>query len=271
MGDYSLLFGLEVIHPYFSDPARLRLRFEPDEASAAWLTKAGCVTRVWSHRIEVHHETKRDLPRRLADMGQADDLRFAVHALDPRFAQYTHDQTQMHEPPLTFWGGDASRRDADWRMHPGTDHAHFWTAPTPRPDLVAVIPVAGEPAAEPRRYSLALRSRATIWKYLLLGPWDDVEPYIEDPDRAFAFAAAPDEALADGRIAKVLCSQKPIPLSERFAQKFELRAREPGDGPGRSLIKRLPVPHPASLAGRRSDSTLVSEIYVQPTLKPLAP
>jgi len=260
MSGYDTLFTLDVLHPYFSDAARLRLRFQPDAATRAWLERTGCIVRTSSNQLRVHYETARDGPRReVADGDGPVDLRFAVRAVDPRFGQYTDGLPPMSEPPLTLWGGDAAKDGDGWRMKPSAKRVLVWPEGR-RPDFVVALPVDTKAIDARRAYNVPLQSRATLWKYLLLGDWNGSLPQVVDPDKAMRFEPGPDEVLADGRTAKVIRAADPIPLAERFDQRFELHA---GGKPGRVIVKRLPVPGAANLSRDPAGASFISEIFVQ--------
>ena len=268
---YELLFSVEVLHPYFRTPSRLRLRFEPDAATRAWMTRANCVVRVVDHVLQVWFEAERNGPyRTLAGTNAEFDLCFGVYAQDPQFTRYTDGLPTTEQPPLCFFGGEAVADGETWRVPPAQTLCWPWRSAL-RPDFVLAIPMTAalapradvaDKAFKPgRAYSVALKSRESLWKYFLLGDWDGAS--IVDPDRAVVFEAAPDATLPDGRTVKAFRATSLIPLAERFDARFELHADA---APGGSPVKRvLPVPSAANLArdyDKNGRDLLVSEIFV---------
>jgi hypothetical protein len=266
MSSYARLFSVEVLHPYFSAPSRLKLRFVPDAATQAWLARTGCIVRSFDNVLHVHFETARNVPARtVAADGGSVDLRFAVHAQDRQFGRFTDGLPTMDAPPLTFWSGKAERAKDALRLSPSADKAEPWVDGA-RPDLVVAITLGDKdaPTAETPGplYQVALKSRESVWKYILLGDWTQIR--VVDPQSAVAFEDAADATLPDGRVVHAVRSKSAIPLAERFEHRFELHAIAVASG--EAPVKRvLPTPAAANLArDRTSDGRefLVSEIFV---------
>ena len=274
---YERLFSVEVLHPYFSTPSRLRLRFEPDAATRAWMARASCVMRTVEHVLQVYFEVERDGPYRTLEGSNAEfDLCFAVYAQDPQFTRYTDDLPTAGEPPLCFYGGEAVADGATWRLGPSRTLGWKWRA-GPRPDFLLVLPMTAALApraaapeagdAPGRAYSVTLKNRESHWKYFLLGDWK--EPSIVDvgnaaPGKAIEFEAIPGTTLPDGRKVNAFRATTPIALEERLTPRFKLHATavEPGIAP---IARLLPVPAAANLARDRDKDghdLLVSEIFV---------
>jgi len=263
---YARLFSLEVLHPYFSAPSRLKLRFVPDAATEVWLTRTDCVVRSFDHLLHVYFEAERNSPARTvaADGGQV-DLTFGVYALDRQFGRFTDDLPTMDAAPLTFVSDGAAKDGEALRLASAKPKdARPWTE-GPRPDFVVTItltdnvPTGDAPGP---LYRVGLRSRESFWKYILLGDWTQIR--VVDPQSAVTFEDAADATLPDGRVVHAVRSKSPIPLAERFEHRFELHAvaAASGEAPVRRV---LPTPAPANLArDRTSDGRelLVSEIFV---------
>ncbi|MGC1302619.1 MAG: hypothetical protein WA840_09615 [Caulobacteraceae bacterium] len=273
---YALQFGIDVRHSYFSDPAHLRLRLAADRPTAALLERLGFMLRLRSDGLRVYG------PANGLDAAPAAEaapiLRFVAYAEDPAFACYTNGLTAFDAPPLVF-GRTAPTRDKDgyWPMSPSTspDSPPAISAfGRRRPDFVVEVPAFPGPPVAERLYLVSLASRATIWKYLLVGDWADDRPLIVDKasDAPISFADAFDgdsppatEILADGRPAIAIRSQSPIPLSAAAARQFQLWSRTVAGEPDHVVIPRLPAPDPRSLSrpAAPSGGALVSEIFLQ--------
>jgi hypothetical protein len=266
VGAYVRLFSLEVLHPYFSAPSRLKLRFAPDAATEAWLARTGCVVRSFDHLLHVYFEGEKNAPSRAVAADGAVDLRFAVYAQDRQFGRFTDGLPTMEAPPLTFWSGAAKKDKDALVLSPGADRAEPWID-GPRPDLVVAITLSGKqvPTGDTPGplYRAALKSRESFWKYILLGDWTQVR--VVDPQAAVSFEDAADATLPDGRVVHAIRSKSAIPLAERFEHRFELHAiaAASGEAPVRRV---LPTPAAANLARDRTPDgreLLVSEIFVQ--------
>lgn len=261
---YARLFSAEVLHPYFTAPSRLKLRFVPDAATHAWLARTGCIVRAVDNTLHVHFEAERNAPSRTIATDGGVDLCFGVYARDRQFGRFTDGLPTIDRPPLTFSTHKAAKDGEALRLAPAPD-GHPWTD-GPRPDLVMRVSLAaGEAptaAAPGPLYRLALKSRESVWKYVLLGDWSQVR--IVDPQAAVAFEDAADAVLPDGRVVHAVRSTSAIPLAERFEHRFELHAvaAASGEAPVRRV---LPTPAPANLARDRTPDgrdLLVSEIFV---------
>lgn len=266
MSAFARLFSVEVLHPYFSAPSRLKLRFAPDAATAAWLARTGCVVKGADNALHVYFEGDRNVPARtVAADGGAVDLRFGVYAQDGQFARFTDGLPTIDAPPLTFWSGQSSRDGEALRLSASPDRASHWSE-GPRPDLVVAVTLGGNQVptgdAPGPLYRVALKSRESFWKYILLGDWTQIR--VVDPQSAIAFEAAADATLPDGRVVHAVRSKSAIPLAERFEHRFELHAvaTASGEAPVRRV---LPTPAAANLARDRTPDgreLLVSEIFV---------
>lgn len=264
MSYFAPLIRLDVVHDYFADPARLVLDFQPDARTAEWLEAAGCVMRADENRLYVFYDAE---ARGGVTGREPTELRFDVTADDPLFVEFTADWPGGGPGAPWIRGEDAKvGKDGVWRLVPeaGSQQA---VAP-PGVHFRLSFPVGG-PAAAGRRYRLDLASRATAWKYILLDDWGAVTPVVVDPARLVSFSAAAPEPIADGRPALAITSTEAIPLSDRPAQRFQLRA----DGADTPLIDILPAAAPGRLGldGPAAKSRMVSEIYVAHLMNRNAP
>lgn len=303
MPRYEALLSVEVVHAYFHDPRRLRLRFRPDRDTDAWLARAGCVVRPGPNALQIFHDAETSAGVFAAPDVSPAELRFAAIADDPQFADFTADLPARMAPPPCFLGDATARADGAFPMAPaplawsrsGLGPASLddtpppldadgkptrppleaeppplgrWTGGGPRPHLVLRLPLPTAPKDAGRAYRLELASRSTTWKYILTGDWTDLEPQIVDTAAAFEFKAPAQEPLADGRTGLAIRSLTPIPLRERPDQRFQLRA----GAAGAVLMDYLPGARPgvATLDPPASPpAPLVSEIYVARLLEPL--
>jgi hypothetical protein len=263
---YARLFTIEVLHPYFSAPSRLKLRFVPDAATQAWLTRTDCVVRSFDHLLHVYFEAARNGPARTvaADGGRV-DLIFGVYALDRQFGRFTDDLPTMDAAPLTFLSEGSVKDGEALRLATAKDKDAVAWSEGPRPDFIIAVTLADNVATDEAPgplYRVTLKSRESFWKYILLGDWTQIR--VVDPQSAVVFEDAADATLPDGRVVHAVRSKKAIPLAERFEHRFELHAVSAASG--EAPFKRvLPTPAPANLArDRTSDGRelLVSEIFV---------
>jgi hypothetical protein len=281
VGGYQVLFSLEVVHGYFSDPARCRLRFEPDEATGAWLKRSGCVLRRRANGLTVYFTRPDGARGRGLQVGEAVTLAFNASPLDPAFGLYSDGLAPCEvlepgsAPTLVFDSARASLADPN---------LNIWSVTAPatigdgglnvRPDFQAVIRPVLDPAEKPRTYQINFASRTMIWKYLLIGKWADLRPLVidtaalnpvqfEDPFADGLDSLPRQEPLADGRMAIGVKSTTPIALADRPKGSIRLVTRSESGSRG-PVLSSLPCAAPANFAYERpgDPSTLVAEIYV---------
>jgi hypothetical protein len=258
LGPYHPLLWLAVEHAYRTDTERCRLRFQPTAACQRLLAASTCV---------LHNRP--DGLALFVDAGAAPlaaDAAFDVEmsSADPLFNNYT---AGLDAPPgciLHFDSADAllDAQRGTWRLQAAKHSQRESLLPRLRITLRPLAPV-GDGAA-PTRLLLALPSRATYWKYLLLGDWSGEAPEIVDAAQQVGFESAVPEPLADGSIALAIRSSEPLPLQARPDRRFQLRSRRSARTSSRVLIKRLPSASPRGF-GRihiAGVPALVSEIYV---------
>ncbi len=159
------------------------------------------------------------------------------------------DQRPIDDPLIA---GELSARD---RLLPP---ALLVTLRLPPPPAAADTP---DPAA-PRRYRLRLPTRATVWKYCLLGDWEHDGLRVVDLGREVDFGPAENETLAGGRPALAIRSRAGIGLQQRSTRRFQLRGVDGSSD--RVLVRRLPVAGAGQLARETIGGvpTWVSEIFV---------
>jgi hypothetical protein len=117
-------------------------------------------------------------------------------------------------------------------------------------------------APPPVVFRLQLAARATVWKYCLHGDWPEPALQVVDLAQEAEFDAPAPDRLDNGRPMLAIRSHAPIALSQRSAQRFQLRSRQrSGD---KVLVARLPVAAAQFLAREQigGASRLVSEIHL---------
>lgn len=263
------LFDITVVHGYFADPARCRLRFVADAATAAWAARVEGAFRGVANGLTVFCAAER-APGGARGPAMATTLRFGVYPENPLFGNFT-----------APWPAATGRATPVYELAPAV--ATYDTAVLSQAaaaDTGAWAPPAFEVHVEvppvpqaPPRYRIEIQPRALIWRYLLDdAAWREADPCIvvPTPGGAAAPVAGPFEPgartiLANGRDAIVLESREPLPLVDR-GQRFELWSQREGRL-GRRLLASLPLPSPADLA-RRGDAgpATMCEIIV-PTLQ----
>ncbi|MFN3238205.1 MAG: hypothetical protein ACE37D_14255 [Pseudomonadales bacterium] len=122
--------------------------------------------------------------------------------------------------------------------------------------------LAGEPSASFNDYRIRFNTRETHWKYFLIGDANQETAHIEDASGETTFDLIGQEALANGRMAKVFLSRQPIPLHERSKPKFQLKVLK--NNRPKTLVNRLAVAsaHRINKTVVDSRELVVSEIYV---------
>ena len=227
---WELRAAIEVVHPFFAEPSRCRLQFEPSQEASAWIWRAGAIARAR------HHEWRLYLPVAASPTGEATELDIAVSARDPIFAAVTQ---------------GLAHADAPCRMTAGLS------------TFVVSLRLAGDRSDVGRIYRVELQARQAVWKYILVGDWTPEQPFIVDLDGRDEFEPARPEIVAGGSPALSIRSLAPIPLQERSARRFQLRGRT--DEVERVLVRRLAVASAAQWGPDTADSAAVpvSEIYVQ--------
>jgi hypothetical protein len=241
-----LLAHVEACHTYFSDNRCRRVRFEPMLRCSELISAFELVVRADDQALTVHApehrlaglweealaaETPPGPPGPLGPPAPL-TLGFTVRCLDPAFAFYTEDAAeQTAQVPL----GGASSGQSAWLAGLG------------------------------QRVVLQWHSRQSIWRYWLLGDWEEKVLAIVDTRGAREFEALGLTALgpAPARQAHCFRSRVPMALSDRAPTGLQLRAGHSAAAT-RVVVSQLPAPRPTALqyesgpGGRQA----VSEIFV---------
>jgi hypothetical protein len=141
------------------------------------------------------------------------------------------------------------------------------------PENCSVLDSAG--TARPRTFTLALKSRRTIWRYYLIdsaGKQDfsshELSGTLRNPtgengatDSSIVFVRQTQTVPIDGRTAWVFESQNPLPLLQSPGAEFSLALRSNGNG---KRAIRLPFAQPGSFVfiDRPQPGSLCSEVFV---------
>lgn len=226
---YTLLASARVRHGYFADGLARRLRFTPDADTQAAMRAHQLLLRSNGHALALHAPESTLTLLWAARAPQA--LCFTLSCEDPSFELYTEPGALPLLALALFT--DAARDEATWR--------------------------AGLGGA----IELQLQARRTVWKYLLLGDWQEHRLQLVDPAAEVQFEAPGAEALPDGRAAIVIRSRSALALAERSPYRFQLR--DAASQPPKLLMPRLPVAAPRGLQRElrpQGGSTAVTEIFV---------
>jgi hypothetical protein len=278
MAAYLPLVRIDVGHGFYAGGRCPGLRWVPSADTAAWLRASGAVVR------ESESESALALygTAQALAMDPAAVLAWQLHVVDSDFATATDDPAQR-PAELLYLDADLAVPDVHdgpavsaWRLHAGptvsADDVRPLTWPLVAqalqpaqrrmPPLALLrVPLAAL-APPPVVFRLQLAARATVWKYCLHGDWPEPALQVVDlADEAEFDAPAPDR-LDNGRPMVAIRSRAPIALSQRSAQRFQLRSRQrSGD---KVLVARLPVAAAQFLAREQigGASRLVSEIHV---------
>ncbi|NKB82598.1 MAG: hypothetical protein GKS05_12065 [Nitrospirales bacterium] len=123
-------------------------------------------------------------------------------------------------------------------------------------------PLAKSRTLIPAEYYLKFKARQTYWKYYLLGAMAKNNPYIADLNNKTEFEATGNVSLPNERTALTFRSKAPIPLQEKFDQRFQLRTN--GTREGKVLLKRLPVASTSQIDKEvvEGKEVVVSEIFI---------
>jgi hypothetical protein len=278
MAAYLPLVRIDVGHGFYAGGRCPGLRWVPSADTAAWLRASGAVVR------ESESESALALygTAQALAMDPAAVLAWQLHVVDSDFATATDDPAQR-PAELLYLDADLAVPDVHdgpavsaWRLHAGptvsADDVRPLTWPLVAqalqpaqrrmPPLALLrVPLNGLPPP-PVVFRLQLAARATVWKYCLHGDWPEPALQVVDlADEAEFDAPAPDR-LDNGRPMVAIRSRAPIALSQRSAQRFQLRSRQrSGD---KVLVARLPVAAAQFLAREQigGASRLVSEIHL---------
>lgn len=226
---FVLLASARVRHGYFADGLARRLRFTPDTDTQEAMRAHQLLMRSNGHALALH--APESALALLWGARAPQSLRFTLSCEDPGYELYTDPGTlPLLALPLFT---DVARDETLWRAGLG-----------------------GE-------VELQLQARRTVWKYLLLGDWQEHSLQLVDAAAEVQFDAPGAEALPDGRAAIVIRSRSALALAERSPYRFQLR--DTASQPPKLLMPRLPVAAPRGLQrelGPQGGSTAVTEIFV---------
>jgi hypothetical protein len=270
MTRYRTFARVDVRHDYFADGRARDLQFVAAPSTQAFLERFSLITHNDGQCLALIAEETRLAgiwSERLDEDGTPRQLRFELRSRDWQSAYYT-ESANLRAP-------------VEYRVDPTAPGQLIAqpasTAPAARPPAARAIPLgvivlpinastsgtqADWEAALGGDYRLQLHARSTVWKYLLLGDWQDHTLRLVDPQNQIAFSPPSAETLPDGRRALVIRSSTAIELQERPQQRFQLR--DSSSTPEKVLIQRLPAAAPRGLYREDADdaTSTVSEIFV---------
>jgi hypothetical protein len=282
MGPYLPLLSIEVEHGYFDDGRWHGLRFVPTPRCRALIDRAGLLVRQSLNGIQLHSDKSREeaLALFLEESGGQLVFEYRVHVDDGNYLSYCeefvsatgaipyfdgrrgtreagrirlHRAKKVSEKDLELLDSDALAGlldSRDLRLRP----AFALRVAYPRRSSVA--------ASGPERYFLRFGARHAYWSYYVLGLAASRPLSIVDPESGIAFRDLGTVLLSDSRPALAFRSEVPMPLSQRPANRLQLR--EAATGNGKVLIRRLPVAAAGQISRQEIGGKLasVSEVYV---------
>lgn len=258
MPGHSLFASVQVSHDYFFDGRGRDMLFRPHAETLAFLRRFDIrfFADAQGFSLSIDESQRAGIwSERMDDDGAPRLLRFDVRSADPYSVCYTG---SVDISPLAT--DDDGAGASLLPVEPAAD------APLATIGLRLIPGAEGDVSAWAhafgRVHRLHMRSRETIWKYLLIGEWRDRKLAVADQRGEMTFTAPVPEPLPDGRSALVVRSASPILLQERPVQRFQLR--DVTDSPERILIQRLPGAVPQRLWREvvGGKPTMVSEIFV---------
>lgn len=270
MTRYRTFARIDVRHDYFADGRARDLQFVASPHTHAFLERFELLTHNDGQRLALIADEMRLAgiwSERVDDDGAPRQLRFEMRSRDWQSAYYT-ESANLRAP--VEYRIDAEN-SAQLVAHTATVAAAARPASAQSIPLGAIVlPInasnsstqADWEAALGGDYRLQLHARSTVWKYLLLGDWQDHTLRLVDPQNQVAFSSPSAETLPDGRRALVIRSSTAIELQERPQQRFQLR--DSSSTPEKVLIQRLPAAAPRGLYREDADdaTSTVSEIFV---------
>ena len=292
MGSYLPLFSIAVEHQFFLDGVCTGLDFIPTPHSEKILKRVGMLTRHTRNGIRVFYDEQRTeaLQLLIADPDEPLCFGFKVVSRDPAFVNYTIPTVLLDDAILYFDSRRAKKEEKTGkvRLHAGASvsEKNFKKLNAPvlegligkreqvvKPHFLINIWIerkhtsAKKPPAKdieiiPIDYYLTFKARQTYWKYYLLGEIAKSNPYIADLNDQTEFEAIGHISLPNEKIALTFRSKEPIPLQEKFDQRFQLRAN--GTREGKVLMKRLPVASTSHIDKEvvKGKEVVVSEIFI---------
>lgn len=279
---YQPLFTVSVEHLYFSDGLWKELNFVPVPETLRVLDANGALVKQTGHGIGVFYDAFRGEGLQLngSDAGDMLHLGFKVYARDRTFANYTAPAVHREHAVLGFdnldqTGSIVSESASLGRGEFASEEDFIDLAALVSggmldeqdrklpPDFVVSIYLApGWKSDDVPDYRIRFDARRSFWKYHLLGNMNRDASYIVDLDNRIEFESCGEAALPGDRMSRVFRSRERVPVLEKSNYRFQLR--EPGQGGGKILIKRLPVASESRL-GREvinGKSEIVLENYV---------
>lgn len=239
MGGYSPLFSIEVEHTFFSNGRWAGLDFIPAPHTLQFVEKTGLLIRFLQNGVRVFYDQGKSEVLRdcLADPEESGQMTFKAFAREKSLRAFT-DLSIPEKDGILFFdnqngGIDKNRRI---RLHtmPYVSAVDFekWDSPRLvdnlsrrdrflRPKFITSIKLGEKelsqlgtaPAEVFRQYYLKFQTKATFWKYYLMGSLTEKEAYIADLKQEADFEPASQEKLPGNRMASTFRSKQRIPLN----------------------------------------------------------
>ena len=283
MGFYQPLFTVSVDHMYFSDGLWKGLNFVPCAGTLKVINGSSMVLKQTKNGIGVYFDEDKSEVLRLYAEDTEGALRFSfkVYAKDRMFANYTEPPSRKHNTILCFGNRDANEDAESGKISLSKDDFASEKDLQDMDTLIAedilcvkdkrmspdfVVNIFAKPTSNgdwnAQDFGIKFNTRQSFWKYHLLGNMNRNNSFIVDLDNRFEFEFCGEVMLQGDKPAKVFRSKELIPVLERSNYRFQLR--EPGQGSGKVLIKRLPVASESSLGMEviNGKSEIVSESYI---------
>jgi hypothetical protein len=253
-----------VRHSYFERGQARQLVFMPCAETAAALKRFGLVTQSGGSNLAIHAPGER-LPGLWSEnRADAVPLNFQLYSTDPLCAVYTAPDNPALPAVFGPQPGSsgqlmpvgATKPAIRMPLRPGMLLGQIHV-PLPTADTYATW-LAGLGVT----WQLQFSARSTIWKYFLLGDWQDHSLQMVDAQGVIEFSPPSPDVLQNGRPVTVIRSLTNITLQDRPLQRFQLR--DTSSTPPRVLVPRMPAATPSAL-GREQQAgttTVVSEIFL---------
>ena len=290
MGPYEALFGIFAEHHFFVGDVCRGLEFVPTDHCMNLMKRTGLIMRTEVNGIRVfcNGRGKDALLLHGGDPVDPANFSFKVYSRDRSFQNYT-DLPTLSEDLILYLDDRRAKDDPSAEIVLNREEYISEKDSEPidsepinselskrdrliRPILMVNICAEGDISrffdeqanVIPKKYFLKFHSRATFWKYYVIGEIEREDLYITDLNREIEFEEPRETSLPGSRSALIFKSKTSIPLLEKSHFHFQLKERNSGNG--RVLIRRLPVASATHIYKEAmkegGDEVAISEIYI---------